>query len=257
MYRLPVSGLEVVLRQPTGAEDLLLQETSVANAELALALVRRLAQPVEGTALDWQALSVTDLEALLLKIRQMVFGDLIQADVRCTAQDCGARVDVSFGVGEYLAHHRPRAPRGLKPADETGWFQFLNEGIRFRLPSGADQAMVAGKPQAESQLMRRCVQPEEVSWRLRKRVEDTMEVLAPSLSHDVQGECPDCHASFSIYFDVQDYVLRELRNQAACVYEDVHLLALHYKWSEESILALPRSRRLHYAMTLRQERGAG
>jgi hypothetical protein len=248
--------MEVVLRQPTGAEDLLLQEASVGSTELTLALVGRLTQPVWASALDWRMLSVTDLEAVLLKIRQSVFGDLIQADLLCTAQGCGARVDVSFRVGEYLAHHRPRTARGLKPAEETGWFQFLNEDIRFRLPSAADQAMVAGKPQPESELMRRCVQPERISWRLRKRVENAMEVLAPSLSHDVQGECPDCHATFSIYFDVQDYVLSELRNQAACVYEDVHLLALHYKWSEESILALPRIRRLHYATTLRQERGA-
>ena len=55
----------------------------------------------------------------------------------------------------------------------------------------------------------------------------------------------------NFYFDVQQFVLRELRDHAASVYEDVHLLAFHYKWTEEDILRLPRSRRAHYTEAVR------
>jgi hypothetical protein len=228
---------------------------SVRNTELALALIARLVWPVDGTVLDSRALSVTDLEALLLKIRQMVLGDLIRADVVCTGAACGKRVDVSFRIGEYLAHHKPRTPRGVEAPDENGWFRLPNEHVKFRLPNATDQAIVAARPRPDTELVRRCVQPEEISGRLRKRVEDAMAALAPSLSQQIMGRCPECHTTLNLYFDVQDYVLRELRAQAAFVYEDVHLLALNYKWSEGSILALPRSRRLQYAATLRQEGG--
>jgi hypothetical protein len=50
-----------------------------------------------------------------------------------------------------------------------------------------------------------------------------------------------------LFFDVQAFCLTELRNQAAFLYEDVHLLAQCYHWTEADILALPRHRRAHYA----------
>ncbi len=90
MVRLPVSGIEVILRQPAGVEDLLLLEAPSCNTALALALAARLARPVDGAGVDWSALAVTDLEALLLRVRQMAFGDLIHADVVCLARGCGA-----------------------------------------------------------------------------------------------------------------------------------------------------------------------
>ena len=55
----------------------------------------------------------------------------------------------------------------------------------------------------------------------------------------------------NFYFDVLPFVLRELRDHADSVFEDVHLLAMYYKWPEEDILALPRSRRLRYGAALR------
>jgi hypothetical protein len=51
-------------------------------------------------------------------------------------------------------------------------------------------------------------------------------------------------------------VLRELRDHAATIFEDVHLLAVYYKWPEEDILALPRSRRLRYGAALRDQGSA-
>ena len=254
MFRLPVSGLEVVLRQPAGVEDLLLLETPGYDTDLALALVTRLASRSDGTPTEWGTLTVTDLDALLLRLRQLVFGDVIRADVLCTVKDCGARIDVSFRITDYLAHHTPHAPRGVEAAPEAGWFRVQGQEIMFRLPSGLDQAAVAGMEQPERELIRRCVRPAELPARWLRRVERAMEALAPSLSHALQGSCPQCRTKADIYFEVQRFVLQELRDQAAFLYEDVHLLARHYHWAEEKILALPRYRRVQYADRLRQER---
>jgi hypothetical protein len=252
MFTLPVSGVELAFRQPSGAEDVLLQEATPCDTAAALVLVSRLAQPVDGSKLDWSKLSITDLETILLLIRQMTFGDLIRADTRCIAEKCSTRVDVSFRVSEYLSHHKPSTPRGVEPAGDEGWFRFRDEQIKFRLPNGADLMEIGSMPTAERELMQRCIEPAEISAKSRRRIERAMESLAPCLSHEVQGECPECHTIMRIYFDVQAYVLDELRKHGTSVYDDVHLLALYYKWSEKSILDLPRNRRLRYVASLQQ-----
>src|SRR5271157_2297861 len=60
MFRLPVTGFEVALRKPTGAEELLLHEKSSSSAELALEFVARVATRVGGESADWSALPVPD-----------------------------------------------------------------------------------------------------------------------------------------------------------------------------------------------------
>jgi hypothetical protein len=209
---------------------------------------------MNGAAIEWSDLCVTDLDALLLLLRQMLLGNLIRTDIVCPAADCGARIDVAFRIGEYLTHHRPSTARGVEAADKPGWFRLRNTPVSFRLPTAADQVAVAQALKPERELIRRCIRPADIPARLLKRVETAMEALAPSLSQDLQGQCHECEMSVDMYFDVQQFVLSELRDQAASIYEDVHMLALHYHWSQAEILALPRTRRVHYAEMLRQER---
>lgn len=252
--RLPVSGREVSLRQPTGSDDLLLLEAPALDTSLVLALIHRLASSADGGAEEWDALCVTDFEALLLLLRQMIIGDLLRTDVVCPASGCGQLFDVVFRIGNYLAHHQPRKARGVEPAEEPGWFHCCGTPVSFRLPKGADQIKIATQPRPERELIRLCIRPDTLSARMLKRVEGAMELLAPSLSHELQGKCPECGAEVALYFDVQQFVLLELRDQAVFLYDDVHLLARQYHWSQAEILALPRSRRVRYAEMVRQER---
>ncbi|MBN9508198.1 MAG: hypothetical protein J0I21_03675 [Alphaproteobacteria bacterium] len=113
-FVLPVSGLEVRLRPPTGREDLLLAEADAPDAALALTLARRLGR-VEGGA--WGALPACDLDALVLRLRQMLIGDRVLADVTCRAPGCGSRIDISFSIISYLAYHRPYSV----PLKRPGW----------------------------------------------------------------------------------------------------------------------------------------
>lgn len=270
---LPVSGLHVLLRQLSGAEDILLLEATVLDTRLALDVVRRiarsaessstdapsvatasLAQSLDGSAISWDTLSVADLDALLLLMRRAVLGDRIRADTRCPAHNCQARIEVEFQVSDYLAHHTPHRPRFVEPAAEPGWFQMRDTSIVFRLPTGADQMSAASHPDAEQELIRRCVRPETISRRQLRRVEKAMEAMAPNLAQNLQGQCSECGAIVEVFFEPQQFILRELKDQAAFIYEDIHLLALYYQWSEAAILSLPRQRRMHYAEMIRQAR---
>ncbi|MDC0744825.1 hypothetical protein [Polyangium mundeleinium] len=256
-FRLPVSELRVTLRQLGGAEDMLLAEASGCDVELALALASALARSAQGEAIAWEALPLTDLDATLLRIRQMVIGDHVHTDIQCPAEGCGERIDIAFRVTDYLTHHQPRKPRGIERDREPGWFRMTNPDVSFRPPSGADQLAIADEPEGVRLLAERCIRPADAPARVRRRVEAAMEALAPSLYGELDGTCPACAATVRIPFDPQRYVLLELRAQAASLYEEVHLLAGHYKWSEQDILALPRLRRTRYAELIHAERSAG
>lgn len=256
MFRLPVSGLPVVVHQPTGVEDLLLQEAPVLDVRFALVLLDRLVRTHDDAAVDWSRLTVTDFEALLLLVRRASLGDMVRAETNCSAAGCGARADVSFHIEEYLGSRSPRIPRGVNKSEADGWIRFTDQTVRFRLPSAADLMAVDSQTKPHRELLRRCVEPPTVAAHLRRRIENAMETLAPRLSRTLSGECPECYAHMDFYFDVQEFVLGELRAQAASIYQEVHLLALYYKWPEETILALSRIRRMHYANALRSQGSA-
>jgi hypothetical protein len=248
---LPVSGIDARLLPPGGAEDLLLAEAGRHGPLLALALLERLAVTVSGPPLDWGELSVTDVEALLLVLRQALFGDSLRSDVPCPAPDCGGRMEVSFRLSEYLAHHCSRAPRGVRPAEEPGWYQHDHAGLEFRLPTATDQVAARASDRPVDELARRCIRPYPIAARERLRAEQAMATLAPSLSHDLSARCPECDARVAFYFDVPRFVLGELAGLAAGIFEDVHLLASAYGWPEQQVLALPASRRRRYAELVR------
>lgn len=254
-YRLPTSGVDVVLREPAGAEDALLAEAVVCDTALATALLSSLAKPQTGEAMDWGAAPIGDIDAALLSVRRLVLGDLVRADIVCPAAGCGERIDVAFRVSEYLTHHAPRAARGVVSGGEPGWFRLADLDVSFRLPSGSDMAMIAREEEPVRALAERCIRPIGLPSKARRRVEAAMEALAPCLSGELDAVCAECATSVRVAFDPTDYVLRELREQACFVFEEVDILARRYRWAERDILALPRRRRARYVDLAQAERG--
>src|SRR5665213_3108168 len=151
---LPVSGQNAALRTATGADDLLLLEIPTDDLALALALLGRLAQPADGAVSngaafhDWSYLTATDLDFLILRLRQSTLGDRVIADVKCRSAECGQRIDISFGIDQYIAHHIPARSQsrgrraGPEPVEEPGWYRLADN--LFRLPTTADLLAVAG-----------------------------------------------------------------------------------------------------------------
>lgn len=252
ILHLPVSGWDVSLRSIGGREDLLLSEATVLDTRLAITLLSGLVQAVDGSEIELEHLTITDLDTLLLLTRKILFSDWIRADATCPAHHCGSRIEVAFQVENYLAHEQPRKVRGIEPADKIGWFRLQNLPVSFRLPTGADQMEIAYHPHPEQSLIERCVCPADLPAKQRKRVARAMAAMAPSLVQLLQGQCAECGAVVEILFDPQQFVLQELQNQARFVYEDIHLLAMYYQWSEAEILVLPRARRMYYAERIRQ-----
>jgi hypothetical protein len=244
MVLLPISGRELALRELSGTDDLLLLTRTSSDSEL----VRDILAGASGAPAEAiETLPAGDAETLLMLLRRALLGEMIVADVRCPSEGCGARIDVSFAVGDYLRNYTPRAAG--EPPDEEGWF--TSGRAAFRLPTLRDQIETSRRPAADRALLRRCVRNAEGSA-LRKIV-SLMEKIAPTVSGYVGGTCPECGACVEVYFDVARFVLQELRGLAVEVYDHVHLLASQYGWSEAEILALPRSRRAAYVARVRRE----
>jgi hypothetical protein len=248
---LPVSGLEVAVAGPTGVEDLLLQEARVLDTRLMFRLFENLVTVARCGSTSWDELAVTDLETLLLLLRLETLGNVVQAETHCISPDCGAKVDVTFRIEEYLASQPPRIPRGVARISGTNNYSLSSEGVTFRAVNGGDLEVIERKSIGTREVLQRCVQPAGISSRVRRRIDRAMAAVAPRLSQVMCGECPECHVIMNFFFDVRQFVLRELRDRASTVLEDVHLLAFHYQWPEKEILALPRNRRLLYANALR------
>ena len=258
MFCLPVSRIEVELRQATGAEDMLLLEGGGGLVETSIALASQLVRQHDGAELDAGALPAADLEALLLQLRRVLFGDLVVSRGRCSMEACGMPTEVCFRIGDYLAHHRARTPANVAPVTgEPPWYGILGSPVQFRLVTAADLAAAVQSPHPARELARRTIRVDSPrEWKqAQKEAQKAMQALAPPLSGEIQGQCPECGATARFWFDAQSYVQREMRYDAEFLYEDVHLLAGRYHWTEEKILSLPRARRVQYVeMALR---GAG
>lgn len=255
VFRLPISGIEVRLNELTGADELAILETPARGARLAFEAAARLTVPLAADALPWTELPVADLETALLRIRQAHSGDVIRSGVNCTAAECAATIEIEFSIDEFIAHHQLRSrSEAMRPCDED-WLRF-DDSVSFRIPTVGDQIAAADAVAPARHLINRCVRPNSLDARTLRKVERAMEAVAPTLSGALTGRCPQCGRTVEIEFDPQEFVLLEIRGQAAFVFEDVHLIALHYHWPEPEILALPSSRRIRYAEMVRAFRSA-
>jgi hypothetical protein len=253
---------EVSLRPLTGRDEELLNES--AGAPPAVQVTRLLASCVERVGAVNEItpevaarLTVGDREALLLHLRRLTLGTRLQCLARCA--DCGEDVDLDLSVDDLLVP--PYAD--WKPVYEAGCATASGPvRVRYRLPTGADQAAVAPTAlqdieSAAAVLLRRCVVDLRVEDGTALALEGAGQELIEQLpthmaAHDLQSEtildflCPACGHSGQVLLDAADYLFRELGVRQGDLYRQVHVLALHYHWSESEILALTWRRRQRY-----------
>lgn len=256
--RLPVSGFEIEVHRPTGADDVLLAESPTPSWDLCLRVLDRLA-PLEPTELDrrqggWEMIPITDADTAMLQVRRIALGNVIRTDTTCQAHGCGQRIDLSFEIDGLLDHRRPRKPPAVEPGDQPGWYRLGS--VEFRAPRAADLAVLPAGAAGRMALADACIRAPGARGPSLRRVESALRQLAPSLSGDLAAKCPECRCEFQVYFSVHKYVLTELSAHARTVFSDVHVIAATYHWSEAEILKLPRSRRNLYASMVREGIGA-
>ena len=228
------------MRLPSAAEllDLVDRGATLAPPRRA-ALVLEIAVP--GEAHEALArLPIGRRDALLLRVRDLLFGSEFEATVRCPR--CADQLEVLLGADDVRRESPEGAPGCARVgADET----------RFRLPNSLDLIAVAGEPDPaarERLLWRRCVEwpNEEVPEAVRVAVGEAMRFADPQAAVAVPMECPACGHSWADPFDIAGFLWDELRAWALRTSREVHLLATAYGWSEGEILSLSAARRRRY-----------
>jgi hypothetical protein len=193
-----------------------------------------------------RSLLVGDRQYLLLRLRQLTFGDSVRANLLCPWRDCGARVSATFSLSAVpVMSPTERAPTFTVP--------LLDSSVTFRLPTGADQEELSAlattnEAEALTRLLARCVlsPAADLPSSARAELEDHMARLAPHVEQTMEVACVECGRTFLAPFDIHRYLLGELRTDRELLYQEVHYLAFHYHWSETEIMAMPRDKRRTY-----------
>lgn len=237
--------------------------------------VRRIGDIESVTSEMTGKLLVADRQFLMLKLREMTFGDQVQGTLFCPWPNCGKKVDISFSTKDIpIVASKDKGPtytvnlllgEGEECEETKGRLEIV-----FRLPNGEDQEVVApylfeNEARALTLLLRRCVVEifptqgdmdeciDTLSPKAKLEFQKTMEGVAPKVELDLDAQCPECGRSFSTPFDLQSFFFGEWRINRDLLYREIHSLAYHYHWSEKEIMDMPREKRRKYIDVLGEE----
>jgi hypothetical protein len=254
------------LRPLSGREEELLAGGGAAAAAVTDLLGRCLLrlgdlQPVPGDAI--RRLLVADRDVLLVRLRQLTFGDDVSGDLLCPWPECGERVTISFALSELPVHEPP-----VRAATHTVRLAGVGD-VTFRLPNGGDQEELSGwaaqaPAAALTALLARCLisvdsepadaaRVAELDPSTRATLEAEMERLAPQLESTIETKCAECGRTLVAPFDLHRCFFGDLWTDQQLLYREVHQLAFHYHWSEAEIMSMSRQKRRTYLDVLSEE----
>ncbi len=174
-------------------------------------------------------LLVCDRDYLLLRLRQMTFGDRIDASVQCPNEYCKKQMDIDFDINNVEIERRDIG---------NGVFFFtlsslssykdknnaVHSDVEFRLPNISDQEQIAeiyreNQSKALTNLLTRCVKRigsittiteeliQSLSMLARREIDLKMQEVSPKVDLQINVQCPECGTKFSSPFDIQNFFL--------------------------------------------------
>jgi len=253
---------DFAFRPLTGAVELALAEAAGADSPLPARVTAALAAALEHVGGEpplpetVAGLAVADRHFLMGRLATGLGLGESWLTARCGR--CGERFDFSVMYGDLP----------VKEAGEGYPFAQVETSLgpcRFRVPTGADQeflAVINDEREAFGCLVGRCLvdfpgpgrgdgQPTFTADDL-VRIESALEAVAPEVAVSVQAPCPACGTIHVI--DVDPYGALS-RNASGGLFQEIHILAATYHWSEGEILALPLERRRRYLELIDRGRG--
>lgn len=188
-------------------------------------------------------LSVGQRDALLLRLRERLFGGTLELQARCPGCEEGYQFDVPVQAlllrGDSLEpDDAPRVLEALPP-------------VYVRLPNSVDLAAVAAVPDpraARAALVRRCLVDEDtpVTAELVERVAAFLIEQDPQTDLRFPLTCDICGVDVLVDLDVGGFLWEELNGWARRTMREVALLADRFGWNEADILVMSDARRAAY-----------
>jgi hypothetical protein len=210
-------------------------------------------KPTPAPRFFWDLPLGTRIECLLV-IVGLDGGDSFSLPLQCSNAACGEALEVDFTLGELLG--------SVDQADRDN-IEVLRNGkrIALRRPTAADQEAwrtrsYGSRPEAVRGIARSLMveQPDdELDDEWLEIIEQTLDQHDPLVDFTVTVQCPACREHSPHRIDLAGFALRRLAASQARVFQEVHILAGHYHWSEPEILAIPPWRRVKYLALLERE----
>jgi hypothetical protein len=240
--------------QPLCAPDLLRsweQGLSLPPHDRALLLLR-CAHP-EMHSDDLARLSIGRRDALLIRLRESLFGSTFSSQTDCP--QCGEKLELRFGAGEILVAESERDAKQLSV--NVGGYK-----IAYRLPNSLDIGAVIPEREVAARrrlLLQRCILSavadddelavDELPNPVVESIESHMAELDPQANIEIDLSCLACRRSWLAPFDIASFLWTEINVWAKRILQEVHALATSYGWSERDILAMsPTKRQLYLQM---------
>lgn len=208
----------------------------------------------DDTAPDLASLPLGRRDALLLQLRERLFGGDIQSIATCP--QCAAAVEAGFRCNDLLLGAAAIGDAG-STLEHLSTQHDLH--VRFRLPDSRDLISIeqcASAQQARGQLLERCVLAVthreqdchvfELPPDMQTEIAQAMAQADPQADLQLAFRCPDCAHEWQPVFDVARFLWQELHAWALRMLREVDTLAHAYHWHEADILALGPRRRQAY-----------
>lgn len=182
------------------------------------------------------ALSIAACDFALLDLRRRVFGRYLAGHLDCP--HCGEALEFEIDATRF------------SPADGSDQ-AIIAGGLHFRLPTTSDVAAavrIGNDIDAARLLARRCCLdavdnvPDATVAEWDAKLAECEYASAVRL----QIACVACGAAFSETIDVAAFLWEEMEERASVLFDDIHILASHYGWSERDVLSMSAGRRAIY-----------
>jgi len=252
---------QAIFRQICGEMELFFQESNRKKDSIPCYVTGILAAALDkigGIHADPSVVSqlcVADRQYLMLQIASMLEGDVFWILSSCSS--CKSDFDICMKRSDFpvteAGHGYPFATVKLDGAELT-----------CRIPVGQDQEKIEhlADDDALHLLLEHCIEkvngeepekgfvdsltPADIG-----RIEDVLDDISPSVTTSLLTRCPECDAEQVIELDPYTLPVTETDN----FFQEIHTLAMAYHWSEQDIMALPRSRRRTYLNLIDRSRG--
>ena len=168
---------------------------------------------------------IGDRDYLLLRLRQISLGDLVEQVMRCPAPACGQKADVEFLISELPV----RRVKAVLPLYEFELSEPLRKDdpksghVALRLPTGDDLEAIldckdVNPAMANTKLFARIVKKldreplseavaRELSLRTRYEITAFLNKITPGPELKIEVQCPHCRADMSYPFDLYGFFL--------------------------------------------------
>jgi len=172
---------------------------------------------------------ICDRDYILLKLRQLTFGDRVDATVQCPNDICKKQMDIDFDLKNIEVQRKDIGNGTFLYAlsDQSSYKDqnnVIHSEVEFRLPTIRDQEFVAKNykkniSKAITLLLARCIKRigtiksidehliQSLSIKARQEIEKRMQDVSPKIDLVLNIQCPECQYKFTTPFDIQNFFL--------------------------------------------------